>query len=78
MQLVHADVADLQFFSKSAVAPKYCLVCVELFTSTTYTYGIKKSQLPVKLENFYSEIEHLREYLKKKSTSNEVTNRSRT
>ena len=42
MQLIHADVADLHFFSKSAVAPKYCLVCVDLFTSKTYTYGMKK------------------------------------
>ena len=35
MELVHADVADLQFFSKSVVAPKYCLVCVDLFTTET-------------------------------------------
>ena len=32
MQLIHADVADLNFFSKSTVAHKYCLVCVSLFT----------------------------------------------
>ena len=44
MQLIHADVADLHFFSKSAVAPKYCLVCIDLFTSETYTYGMKKKQ----------------------------------
>ena len=43
MQLMPADVADLQFFSKSTVAPKYCLACVELFTSKTYTYGMKKN-----------------------------------
>ena len=67
MQLVHADVADLQFFSKSVVAPKYCFVCIDLFTSKTYTYGMKKSKLPVKLEKFYSEIEHLRVYLKKEN-----------
>ena len=62
MQLVHADFADLQFFSKSVMAPKYCFVCIDLFTSKTYTYGMKKSKLPVKLENFFSEIEHLRVY----------------
>ena len=60
IQLVHADVADLQFFSKSAEAPKYCLVCTDLLTSKTYTYRMKKrSQLPVKLEKFYSEIEQI-------------------
>ena len=36
MQLVHADVADLNIFSKTAVAPKYCLLCVDMFTSKTY------------------------------------------
>ena len=60
IQLVHADVADLQFFSKSAVAPKYCLVCIDLLTCKTYTYRMKKrSQLPVKLEKSYSEIEQI-------------------
>ena len=44
IQLVHADVADLQFFSKSAVAPKYCLVCIDLLTSKTYTYCMKKKK----------------------------------
>ena len=42
MQLIHADVADLNFFSKSAVAPKNGLLCVDMFTSKTYTYGMKK------------------------------------
>ena len=66
MQLIHADVADLDFFSKSAVAPKYCLLCVDLFTSKTYTCCMKKkSHLPSKLEKFFSETESLRKYLKK-------------
>ena len=38
MQLIQVDVADLNFFSKSVVASKYCLVCVDLFTSKTCTY----------------------------------------
>ena len=33
LELVHADVADIRFFSKSAVDPKYCLLAVDLFTS---------------------------------------------
>ena len=36
MQLIQVDVVDLNFFSKSVVVPKYCLVCVDLFTSKTY------------------------------------------
>ena len=43
MQLIHADVADLHFFRKLAVAPKYSLVCVDLFTSKTYTCRMKKN-----------------------------------
>ena len=66
MQLVHADVADLNFFSKSAVAPKYCLLCIDLFTCKVYTYGMKKkSQLADKLGKFYLEIKDVRSYLKK-------------
>ena len=42
MQLIHADVADLHFFSKLAVAPKYYLAWIDLFTLKTYTYGMKK------------------------------------
>ena len=68
MQLIHADIADLHFFSKLAVAPKYCLVCVDLFTLKMYTYGVKKkSQLSAKLEKLYSDTESLREYLKRKN-----------
>ena len=55
MQLIHADVVDLHFFSKSAVGSKYCLASVEVFTSKTYTCGMKKKhQLSTKLEKFYS------------------------
>ena len=35
-ELLNADVADIQFFSKSTVDPKYCLLVVDLFTSKTY------------------------------------------
>lgn len=33
----HADIANIHFFSKSAVNPKYCLVVVDLFTPKIYT-----------------------------------------
>ena len=35
-QRVHADIADLRFFAKSAVDPKYALIAADLFTSKTY------------------------------------------
>ena len=42
LQLFHADVAYLQFFSKSAVDPKYALICVSLFSSKVYVYLMRK------------------------------------
>ena len=44
-ELVHADIADNRFFSKSAVDPKYCLLAVDLFTSKVYVYIIKGKNL---------------------------------
>ena len=38
LQRVHADIADLRFFAKSTVDPKYALLAVNLFTSKTYVY----------------------------------------
>ena len=64
MQLIHADVVDLNFLSKSPVAPKYCLVCVDMFTSSTYTCSMKKkNQLADKLRKLLSETQELRKYL---------------
>ena len=66
MQLIHADVADLKFIGKSAVVPKYSLVCIDMFTSKSYTYGMKNtSQLEDKLEKILSETHDLRKYLTK-------------
>ena len=36
LQFFHADIAFLKFLAKSAVDPKYALVCVDLFTSKVY------------------------------------------
>ena len=44
VQLFHADVAYLQFFSKSSVDPKYALVCTDLFSSKIYIYAMKKKK----------------------------------
>ena len=43
-QLLHADIADIRFFSKSAADPKYCLLFVDLFTQKIYTYPMKKKK----------------------------------
>ena len=58
LQFFHADLAYLQFFAKSAVDPKYALVCVDLFTSKVYVYTMRtKNNLPKKMEEFYKEID---------------------
>ena len=72
MQFFHADLAYLQFFAKSAVDPKYALVCVDLFSSKIYVYTMrKKSNLAQKMELFYKEIEK-----KRNQKKNEITSRS--
>ena len=54
LQFFHADVADIQFFSKSAVDPKYALLCVDLFSSKVHIYPMKnKSNLARTMELFY-------------------------
>ena len=59
---VHVDIADLRFFAKSAVDPKYALLAVDLFTSKTYVYPMKSRKLLArKLRLFYDEIEPKRD-----------------
>ena len=58
LQFFHADLAYLQFFAKSAVDPKYALLCVDLFSSKVYVYTMRtKNNLPKKMEEFYREID---------------------
>ena len=58
LQFFHADLAYLRFFAKSAVDPKYALLCVDLFTSKVYVYTLRrKNNLFKKLEKFYEEID---------------------
>ena len=58
LQFFHADIAYINFLAKSAVDPKFALVCVDLFTSKVYIYTMKKrSNLVNKLEIFYREIQ---------------------
>ena len=66
MQFFHADIAYLQFLAKSAVDPKYALVCVDLFTSKIYVYTMRnRSNLASKLEKFYQDIQKKRSYNEK-------------
>ena len=44
-ELFHADIANIKFLSKSVVDPRYCLLCVDLFSSKIYTYPMKKRSL---------------------------------
>ena len=48
-KLVHADVADIRFFPKSAVDPKYCLLAGDFFTSKTYVYPMKRKNFSVEI-----------------------------
>ena len=36
-QLLHADIANLEFLGKNATFPQYVLVIVDLFSSKVYT-----------------------------------------
>ena len=59
--LLHADIADLRCFKKSAVNPKYCLLLVDLFTSKIYVYPMKnRNLLARKLRLFYEDISQKR------------------
>ena len=40
-QLLHADIANLEFLSKIATFPQYVLVIVDLFSSKICTYPMK-------------------------------------
>ena len=61
LQFFHADLAYLQFFAKSAVDPKYALVCVDLFSSKVYIYTLRtKNNLFKKMEEFYKETDDKR------------------
>ena len=67
--LLHADIADIRFFSKSAADPKYCLLFVDLFTQKIYTYPMKKRNiLKKKMEEFYEEVSQKRKEIMRLQT----------
>ena len=40
-QLIHADVGNLEFLRKSATAPRYMLLAVDLYSSKVYIYPMR-------------------------------------
>ena len=57
-EALQADIADIRFLARSAADPLYCLVVIDLFSNTIYTYPMKKRHLLAdKLALFYREIE---------------------
>ena len=68
-QLLHADIANIRFFSKSAADPKYCLLFVDLFTQKICTYPMKKRNiLKKKMEEFYEEVSQKRKEIMRLQT----------
>ena len=60
-QLLHADIANLEFLGKNATFPQYVLVIVDLFSSKVYTYPMKsRKQIRQKLEQFYRDVKSKR------------------
>ena len=56
-ELLHGDIDNMIFFSKSAFDLKYFQLIVDLFTSKTYIYPTKsKNLLLKKMANFYINI----------------------
>ena len=47
-KLLHADIADTRFLTKSAVDLKYCPLIVDLFTSKIYVSPMKNWSLLAK------------------------------
>lgn len=53
-KLVHVDIKDICFCSKSTVSLKLCLLAVDLLTSKTLVYLMKsRNLLSMKLKLFY-------------------------
>ena len=57
-QLMHADIANLEFLGKSATVPKYALLIVDLFLSKVYVYPMQlRKQLLKYLNIFYVHVQ---------------------
>ena len=60
-QLMHADVANLQFLEKSASVPRYAPLIVDLYSSKVYVYPMRsRKQIVKKLEQFHFDVQNKR------------------
>ena len=61
-QLIHANVANLEFLGKSATIPRYALLIVDLYSSKVYVYPMRsRKQILQQLKIFYEEMNNKRE-----------------
>ena len=58
-QLVHADIANLDFLGKSFTTPNYALLIVDLYSSKVYVYPMRsRKQLLQRLKELYNEVQN--------------------
>ena len=70
MQVFHADIANFGSFSKSAVDPKYALLCVDLFSLKVYVYQMKEKIIQRVDSNLFIEKSNQNEMKNKNETAN--------
>ena len=71
-QLLHADVANLEFLGKSTSVPNYALLIVDVYSSKVHVYPMRsRKQILKKLEQFYTDVQNER---KNKNTRLQVDN----
>ena len=58
-QLVHEDIANLEFLDKSVTTPCYVLLIVDLYSSKVYVYLMNsRKKLLQRLKEFYHEVQN--------------------
>ena len=61
LQLINADVGNLEFLEKNETIPRYVLQAVNLYSSNVYVYPMRsRKQIIQKMKVFYGEIKSKR------------------
>ena len=61
LQLINADVGNLEFLEKNETIPRYVLQAVNLYSSNVYVYLMRsRQQIIQKMKAFYGEIKNKR------------------
>ena len=61
LQLINADVGNLEFLEKNETIPRYVLQAVDLYSSNVYVYPMRsRKQIIQKMKVFYGEIKNKR------------------